>query len=186
MGIHMCRRCPFLVTADELSHVSHAYMPTFALFSFLFNTNAFVQVCYCFFYLDIHVYCTSTPLRGHVLRGRSHTCDADLYHLAFTLRSFISSRSIPEVESRTHSHLVPTSKHLHSYSRSHVTLAVTLTCAESQYTKRGATAISYLFNPASTSNQHIDQSAIYGTLHSHMSHTSRAKSRHALVALLLL
>ena len=148
-------------------------MPIFTLFSFLFNTNAFVQVRYCFFYLDIHVYCTSTPLRGHVSRGRSHTCDADLYHLAFTLRSFIQSRSISEVESRTHSHLVLASEHLHSYSRSHVTLAVTLTCAESQYTKRGATAISYLFNPASTSNQHIDQSTIYGALHSHMSHTSR-------------
>ena len=152
--------------ADELSHVLHAYMPIFALFSFPFNTNAFIQVCYCFFYLDIHVYCTSTPLRSHVSRGRSHTCGADLYHLAFTLRSFIQSRSISEVESRTHSHLVLAGEHLHSY-------AVTLTCAESQYTKRGATAISYLFNPASTSNQHIDQSTIYGALHSHMSHTSR-------------
>ena len=91
---------------DELSHVLHAYMPIFILFSFPFNTNAFVQVRYCFFYLDIHVYCTSTPLRSHVSRGRSHTCDPDLYHLAFTLRSFIQSRSISEVESRTHSHLV--------------------------------------------------------------------------------
>ena len=91
---------------DELSHVLHVYMPVFTLFNFLFNTNAFVQVRYCFFYLDIHVYCTFTPLRGHVSRGRSHTCDVDLYHLAFTLRSFIQSRSISEVESRTHSHLV--------------------------------------------------------------------------------
>ena len=33
-------------------------------YPYTFNTNAFVQVCYCFFYLDIHVYCTSTPLRG--------------------------------------------------------------------------------------------------------------------------
>ena len=62
---------------------------------------------------------------SHVSRGQSHTCDADLYHLAFTLQSFISSRSNSEVESQTYSHVVPTSKPLHSYSWSHVTWAVT-------------------------------------------------------------